>query len=56
MTPDQILSQRELDLKSTDRITGNKNIFKELGGLQQRSLYFLAENPENHKQAIQQRH
>jgi len=25
-----------------------------LGSLQQKSLYFLAENPENHKQAIQQ--
>lgn len=25
-----------------------------MGSLQQKSLYFLAENPENHKQAIQQ--
>ena len=29
-------------------------IFKELGSLQEKVLFFLAENPENHKKAIQQ--
>lgn len=29
-------------------------IFKELGSLQEKVLFFLAENPENHKQGIQQ--
>ena len=29
-------------------------IFKELGSLQEKALFFLAENPENHKQEIQQ--
>jgi len=29
-------------------------IFKELGSLQEKALFFLAENPENHKQGIQQ--
>ncbi len=29
-------------------------IFKELGSLQEKILFFLAENPENHKQGIQQ--
>lgn len=29
-------------------------IFKELGSLQEKTLFFLAENPENHKQGIQQ--
>jgi DNA-binding PadR family transcriptional regulator len=29
-------------------------IFKELGNLQEKVLFFLAENPENHKQGIQQ--
>ena len=29
-------------------------LFKELGSLQEKVLFFLAENPENHKQGIQQ--
>jgi DNA-binding PadR family transcriptional regulator len=29
-------------------------VFKELGSLQEKTLFFLAENPENHKQGIQQ--
>ena len=29
-------------------------VFKELGSLQEKALFFLAENPENHKQGIQQ--
>jgi len=29
-------------------------IFKELGSLQEKVLFFLAQNPENHKQGIQQ--
>jgi len=34
---------------------GSKDIiFKELGSLQEKALFFLAQNPENHKQAIQQ--
>jgi DNA-binding PadR family transcriptional regulator len=32
----------------------NNIIFKELGSLQEKILFFLAENPENHKQGIQQ--
>ena len=36
------------------KISGNEIIFKELGSLQEKVLFFLAENPENHKQAIQQ--
>jgi len=40
-------------IKTSEKITGNENIFKELGSLQQKALYFLAENPDNHKQAIQ---
>jgi DNA-binding PadR family transcriptional regulator len=34
-------------------IAGKENIFKELGNLQQKVLFFLAENPDQHKQAIQ---
>jgi DNA-binding PadR family transcriptional regulator len=34
---------------------GSKDaIFKELGSLQEKILFYLAQNPENHKQAIQQ--
>jgi hypothetical protein len=36
--------------KDIDR---NSIIFKELGTLQEKVVFFLAENPENHKQAIQ---
>jgi len=38
----------------SEEISGNENIFKELGSLQQKILFYLAENPEKHKQAIQQ--
>ena len=41
-------------LEMSDKITGNENIFKELGSLQEKVLFFLADNPNNHKQAIQQ--
>lgn len=37
-----------------EKISRNEIIFKELGSLQEKILFFLAENPENHKQAIQQ--
>jgi len=37
-----------------EKITGDENLFKELGSLQEKVLFFLAENSENHKQAIQQ--
>jgi DNA-binding PadR family transcriptional regulator len=40
--------------ESNEKISGNEVIFKELGSLQEKVLFFLAENPENHKQAIQQ--
>jgi len=36
------------------RKTKSNIIFKELGSLQEKVLFFLAENPENHKQGIQQ--
>lgn len=38
----------------SEKIFGKENIFKELGSLQQKALFFLAENPDKHKQAIQQ--
>ena len=41
-------------IETSKKINSQENIFKELGSLQQRALYFLAENPEKHKQAIQQ--
>jgi DNA-binding PadR family transcriptional regulator len=40
--------------ESNEKISGNEVIFKELGSLQEKVLFFLAENPEKHKQAIQQ--
>jgi DNA-binding PadR family transcriptional regulator len=36
------------------RKTKDNIVFKELGSLQEKILFFLAENPENHKQGIQQ--
>jgi hypothetical protein len=36
-----------------DKESNDENIFKELGSLQEKVLFYLAENPENHKQAIQ---
>jgi DNA-binding PadR family transcriptional regulator len=38
----------------TNKEPNEENSFKELGSLQEKVLFFLAENPQNHKQAIQQ--
>ena len=43
----QVLNMSHEDLNADDII------FKELGSLQEKVVFFLAENPENHKQAIQ---
>ena len=40
--PDDVIEQREKD-----------QVFKELGNLQEKALFYLAQNPESHKQAIQ---
>jgi DNA-binding PadR family transcriptional regulator len=37
----------------SEKISRNENIFKELGSLQEKALFFIAENPKNHKQNIQ---
>jgi DNA-binding PadR family transcriptional regulator len=38
----------------TNKISNDENIFKELGSLQEKVLFSVTENPQNHKQAIQQ--
>ena len=40
-------------LNTSRKEPDEKLIFKQLGSLQEKVLFFLAENPDNHKQAIQ---